>query len=82
MLYLHACVVKHILVAKVLMRHEMCESDRLYPCWKLNPVLDYMADASQRWVLFFDAMRQRGNSYQNTGQSCATRPELLSGTNC
>jgi len=28
------------------------------------PVIEYMTDATQRWVLFWDVMRQRGNQYR------------------
>ncbi len=30
----------------------------------LNPALDYIVDAAQRQVLFWDTMRQRGNQYR------------------
>ena len=30
----------------------------------LGPAMDYMIDAAQRTVLFWDVMRQRGNQYR------------------
>jgi pimeloyl-ACP methyl ester carboxylesterase len=36
------------------------------PSEPLNPLLaasDYLIDAAQRWILFWDALRQRGNQY-------------------
>src|SRR4051794_20891976 len=39
------------------------------------PVVDYMIDATQRGVLFWDAMRQRGNQYRE--RLTETAPHVL-----
>ena len=40
-----------------------------------NPAVDYMIDAAQRSVLFFDVMRQRGNQYRE--HLTETAPHVL-----
>ena len=40
-----------------------------------NPAVDYMIDAAQRSVLFFDVMRQRGNQYRE--HLAETAPHVL-----
>ena len=40
-----------------------------------NPAVDYMIDAAQRGVLFFDVMRQRGNQYRE--HIAETAPHVL-----
>src|SRR5580704_1099135 len=40
-----------------------------------NPAVDYMIDAAQRSVLFFDVMRQRGNHYRE--HLTETAPHVL-----
>ena len=39
------------------------------------PAIDYMIDAGQRWVLFCDVMRQRGNQYR--ARLAETVPHVL-----
>ena len=39
------------------------------------PGLEYMTDAAQRWVLFWDVMRQRGNLYSE--HLAETAPHVL-----
>ena len=39
------------------------------------PGLEYMTDAAQRWVLFWDVMRQRGNQYRE--HLAETAPHVL-----
>jgi hypothetical protein len=39
------------------------------------PAADYLTDAAQRWVLFLDAMRQRGNQYRE--HLAETAPHVL-----
>jgi Protein of unknown function (DUF3141) len=39
------------------------------------PAAEYMADAAQRWVLFWDVMRQRGNQYRD--HLAKTAPHVL-----
>jgi pimeloyl-ACP methyl ester carboxylesterase len=41
-----------------------------------NPFLDYLTDAAQRTVLFWDVMRQRGNQYRE--HAARTAPHVLS----
>lgn len=40
-------------------------TDNQHPAfqWASNPLADYLVDAGQRTVLYWDAMRQRGNQY-------------------
>src|SRR5690348_2965177 len=40
-----------------------------------NPLLDYVIDAAQRSVLFFDTLRQRGNDYRE--HLAETAPHVL-----
>ena len=40
-----------------------------------NPLLDYMIDATQRTILFWDVMRQRGNAYRE--HLAETAPHVL-----
>jgi hypothetical protein len=42
----------------------------------LGPAVDYMIDAGQRTVLFWDVMRQRGNQYRE--HLAETTPHVLS----
>jgi len=42
---------------------------------KLFPAVDYMIDAAQRTILFWDVMRQRGNAYRE--QLAKTAPNVL-----
>src|SRR5438874_1686857 len=35
------------------------------PFGRFNPAFEYLVDAAQRGVLFFDVMRQRGNQYRD-----------------
>jgi pimeloyl-ACP methyl ester carboxylesterase len=39
-------------------------SSQSSPFWAFAPAMDYMIDAAQRSVLFWDVMRQRGNQYR------------------
>ena len=41
----------------------------------LNPAFDYMIDAAQRTILFWDVMRQRGNAYRE--HLAETAPHVL-----
>jgi pimeloyl-ACP methyl ester carboxylesterase len=41
-----------------------------------TPAIEYMVDAGQRWVLFLDVMRQRGNQYRE--HMAQTAPNVLS----
>ena len=41
-----------------------------------GPAMDYMVDAAQRTVLFWDVMRQRGNQYRE--HLAETVPHVLS----
>ncbi len=54
--------------------HEI--SSRSSSLQTLNPALDYIIDAAQRQVLFWDAMRQRGNQYREHIAKAA--PHVLS----
>src|SRR3954469_3273670 len=45
------------------------------PLGLFTPVMDYMIDAAQRGVLFWDVMRQRGN--QNRERLAETVPHVL-----
>ena len=43
----------------------------------LPPAIDYMIDAAQRTVLFWDVLRERGNQYrEQAAKLAAARPEL------
>ena len=39
------------------------------------PAIEYVTDAAQRWVLFWDVMRQRGNQYRE--HLAETAPHVL-----
>ena len=39
------------------------------------PAIECMTDAAQRWVLFWDVMRQRGNQYRE--HLAETAPHVL-----
>ena len=41
-----------------------------------NPFLDYLTDAAQRTILFWDVMRQRGNQYRE--HTARAAPHVLS----
>jgi hypothetical protein len=41
-----------------------------------NPLLDYLTDAAQRTILFWDVMRQRGNQYRE--HAALSAPHVLS----
>jgi pimeloyl-ACP methyl ester carboxylesterase len=45
------------------------------PLGMFSPVMDYMVDAAQRGVLFWDVMRQRGNQYRE--HLSQTAPHVL-----
>ncbi len=40
-----------------------------------NPLSEYLIDASQRMILFWDLMRQRGN--QDLKEAAKTAPQVL-----
>src|SRR5262245_24421295 len=40
-----------------------------------QPAIEYMTDAAQRWVLFWDVMRERGNQYRQ--HLVETAPHVL-----
>jgi pimeloyl-ACP methyl ester carboxylesterase len=48
--------------------------DRSFPF--ANPLLDYLTDATQRTILFWDVMRQRGNQYRE--HAARSAPHVLS----
>ena len=41
----------------------------------LGAASEYAADAAQRWVLFLDVLRQRGNAYRE--HAAETAPNVL-----
>src|SRR6516165_11418239 len=45
------------------------------PLGAFGPVMEYMVDAAQRSVLFWDVMRQRGNQYRE--HLAETAPNVL-----
>jgi len=45
------------------------------PSGMFTPFMDYMVDAAQRTILFWDVMRQRGNQYR--AHQAETVPHVL-----
>jgi pimeloyl-ACP methyl ester carboxylesterase len=50
-------------------------ADTLPGLGSLSPAIEYLTDAAQRSVLFWDVMRQRGNAYRE--QAAKTAPHVL-----